>query len=549
MSDVTPWAWVVLAASFGSMFFNSAFFAVGVIHIALIEKYPDVDVGTIAWLGSLYSSMFALTVFVGSIVINLFNARTCVMLSGVLTLVGFTLSSFVTDIKLLFFTYSLIAGSGQAMSFAGSMVIIGYYFKGKTGIATGIATSGSGLCTFVFPPLTQYFVDTYGLSGAFLFLGGLGFQSAVCGSLMRPTKFEKRSKSFSVNICRRQPPKKNPVDKKGDISCYDIVSNKSFSLNNINQQFRKNHLDDKTAESGSNKLLYLSSSCGQLPKKNPLENSVGMSPGYAIGSSKTLFLNSSKGKLPKKDPVDKQDQMSSRFLTEKVILFTSAPTWLLFMSSAAFHMALSTVFLFLPDYFKHLGSSSQESAFILSIAGITGIFSRVLLGFLASTVDTAVVYGSTFGIMGVITFFVKFMNSLGSKIAYTALLGFYTGGSWALQYTLLVTIVGLKNASTGYGIMMFFSGMGYLLGPPFGEMMVVWFNDYYYAFVFAGLCFLVAAGTGLLIRPKINKQHVLSVINIEDSENENFITEPEKQIITSLSEETLNLLNKKISPV
>ncbi|XP_050405703.1 monocarboxylate transporter 12 [Patella vulgata] len=452
MSDIKPWAWVILAASFGSMFFNSSFFAAGVIHIALIERYPNVDVGTIAWLGSLFSCMFALTVFVGSIVINLFNARTCVMLSGLLTLVGFTLSSFVNDIKLLFVTYSLIAGSGQAMSFAGSMVTLAYYFKENTSIATGIATSGCGLCTFVFPPMTQYFIDTYGLSGAFLFLGGLGFQSAVCGALMKPTEYETRPNKLlkCLIACRRKQTKKSLIEK-------------------------------------------------ERRKKNLIETN---------------------------------DEKSSRFFNEKFILFTSAPVWLLFISSAAFHMALSTVYLFLPDYFKHLGSSPQESAFILSIAGITGIFSRILLGFLSASVDTSLVYGSTFGIMGLITFFVNFMSSLGSKVTYTALLGFYTGACWTLQYTLLVDILGVKHASTGYGIMMFFSGMGYLLGPPFAEMVAVWFHDYYFAFVFAGVCFMVAASTGLMIRTKNNKILLLSDTEINDDEKDKCLLAPEKHIIS-----------------
>ncbi|ESP01707.1 hypothetical protein LOTGIDRAFT_225181 [Lottia gigantea] len=366
MTKVQPWAWVVLTASFSSMFFNSSFFAVGVIHVALLEKYPDVEVSTIAWIGSVFSCMFALSGFLGSFIINISNVRTCVMLSGLLALVGFATSSIVTDHRILFITYGIIAGIGPAMSMAGSLVVIGYYFGPKTSMATGIATSGCALCTFIFPPLTQYCVDTYGLGGAFLILGGLGFQSAVCGALMRPTKYEIRSKKKS--------------------KCCTSTS---------------------------------------------------------------------------------QPKIFACFLKRNVILFTSPSFWLLLICSFSFHVALSCVYLYLPDYLNHQGSSHQEAAIVLSITGVTGILSRILLGFLASNVDASLVLGSTLGIMGIITFFIKYMKTIGSKITYTTLLGFYTGGSWALQYTLLVEIVGLYQQSTAYGVMMHISGIGYMVGPPF----------------------------------------------------------------------------------
>ncbi|XP_050415866.1 monocarboxylate transporter 9 isoform X3 [Patella vulgata] len=199
MATTELWAWVVLVAAFMNVFLNGSLsYSVGVIHIAMLKRFPEENENTITWLGSLFSSMFALSGFVGSIVINLFNVRTCVVLSGLMSLVGFGLSSLVTDFKFLFLTFGLIAGCGQAMALTGSMVVAGYYFKERTGMATGIVTSGSGVSLFVFPHLTQYLIDTYTLQETFLLLGAIGFHSVICGALMRPTQFEIKSNFCTI---------------------------------------------------------------------------------------------------------------------------------------------------------------------------------------------------------------------------------------------------------------------------------------------------------------------------------------------------------------
>ncbi|KAK6196131.1 hypothetical protein SNE40_001417 [Patella caerulea] len=416
MSKIKPWAWVVLAASFLALFFNSSLnYSVGVLHIALLERFPEEEVTTISWLGALFSSMFALAGWTGSILVSTFNARVCVMLSGLVTLIGFVLSSLVVNMKYLFITYSLIAGTGQAMCYSGTLITLGYYFKEKTGMASGIALSGCGLCTFVFPPLSQFLIETYGLDGAFLLLGALGFQASVCGALMRPTE-------------------------------YEIRTNRKLCCNKNSNSVSK-------------------------PCNNP----------------------------------------NKRNWRDKLKFCKSLPFFVFLISSVSFNMAQSTVYLFLPDYFVHLGSSPQEAAFAISLAGITGILSRVLVGFLVTLVDTALVYGSSFGIFGVITVFLKYMTTLGSKLTYTSLFGIYMGGCWTLHYTLLVDIVGLYDVSAALGISMMACGGGYLIGPPIAEMFVLEFGDYYYAFAFTAAFFLLASTTGFAVRAWPKKIDVLEV--------------------------------------
>ena len=53
------WAWVVLLASFGSMMLlGGTMYAVGIIHIALLERYKE-DVSKTAWTGALQSAIIS----------------------------------------------------------------------------------------------------------------------------------------------------------------------------------------------------------------------------------------------------------------------------------------------------------------------------------------------------------------------------------------------------------------------------------------------------------------------------------------------------------
>lgn len=48
---------------------------------------------------------------------------------------------------------ALFIGAGFGLIYLPSIVTVGYYFEKKRSIATGIAVAGSGVGTFVLPPL------------------------------------------------------------------------------------------------------------------------------------------------------------------------------------------------------------------------------------------------------------------------------------------------------------------------------------------------------------------------------------------------------------
>ena len=72
------------------------------------------------------------------------------------------------------------------MSFFVSIAHMGQYFQKRRAVANGIALSGVGTGTLVFPPIFRLLLDTYGLRGALLVMAGISLNVCVAGALLRP---------------------------------------------------------------------------------------------------------------------------------------------------------------------------------------------------------------------------------------------------------------------------------------------------------------------------------------------------------------------------
>ena len=118
----------------------------------------------------------ALVFFAGPVVACMtekFSCR-CVTLIGAVTVaVGFTLTSFSDSIIIYYFTYGLVARFVASCIHTSSFLVIAKYFHKRKPFATGILSAGAGMGLFVFAPLMQVLLDTFGLDNTFRLLAGL----------------------------------------------------------------------------------------------------------------------------------------------------------------------------------------------------------------------------------------------------------------------------------------------------------------------------------------------------------------------------------------
>ncbi|XP_069104871.1 monocarboxylate transporter 12-like [Argopecten irradians] len=202
---------MVLWSAFLTMFFGSSLMsATGIIHVALLDHLKE-SVTVTAWTGALFSGFFCLSAPLAGVVINTVSCRACIICGACLNLVGFGISSFVNNIYVLYLTYGVIAGTGQAFGYTGAFVVVGFYFEKQRSLATGVVVAGFAAGMVIFPFLTQILVDEYGIQGTFLLLSAIGFQTCLFGMIVAPGQTEmalysearRRREISKTTLCKR----------------------------------------------------------------------------------------------------------------------------------------------------------------------------------------------------------------------------------------------------------------------------------------------------------------------------------------------------------
>ncbi|WAR31082.1 MOT12-like protein [Mya arenaria] len=133
---------------------------------------------------------------------NRWSCRSVVLLGSVLCFIGIVISAFAPNIEFLYFSYSIVGGFGRCLTYSPSLIMVTNYFNKRRGLAVGIATAGTGLGMFSFPPLIEALFGEYGYQGALLLLAAISLHTFVSAALFRPLDLHKRiSKISRINEC------------------------------------------------------------------------------------------------------------------------------------------------------------------------------------------------------------------------------------------------------------------------------------------------------------------------------------------------------------
>ncbi|XP_063240519.1 monocarboxylate transporter 14-like [Bacillus rossius redtenbacheri] len=179
------WGWVIVAASFTiSMIADGISFSFGLLYSEFLLHFGESKSKT-AWIGSLFMSVPLLSGPIGSALVDRYGCRSMTIVGGMISGLGYVLSAFADSVVVLYFTFGLIAGLGLGFCYVTAVVSIAFWFDKKRTLATSLGACGTGIGTFVYAPMTQYFIEEYGWRGCLLLLGGTFLNMCVCGALMR----------------------------------------------------------------------------------------------------------------------------------------------------------------------------------------------------------------------------------------------------------------------------------------------------------------------------------------------------------------------------
>ncbi|CAH2980077.1 unnamed protein product [Chilo suppressalis] len=179
------WGWVVVMSSFIiSMIADGISFSFGLLYIEFLEEF-QASKSTTAWIGSLFIAVPLLSGPVMSALVDRYGCRSMTILGGLISTLGFILASVSTTLEMMMITFGVIAGLGLGLVYVTAVVSIAYWFEKKRNLAVGLGACGTGVGTFVYAPMTQYFIEEYGWRGTILLLSGTLLNLCVCGCVMR----------------------------------------------------------------------------------------------------------------------------------------------------------------------------------------------------------------------------------------------------------------------------------------------------------------------------------------------------------------------------
>ncbi|XP_075165479.1 chaski [Haematobia irritans] len=199
------YGWVVVFASLVvSLIADGLSFSFGLINTQLLDYFGESPSKT-AWISSLFFSVPLLMGPIWSNLVDKYGCRKMTILGGLVSAIGFGLSSICNSVEMLMVTFGIISGLGLGIGYVTAVVSIAFWFDKKRTFATGIGASGTGIGTFLYAPLTQWLIDNYGWRGATLILAGTMLNACVCGALMRDpdwlieeNRLESRSQSVTT---------------------------------------------------------------------------------------------------------------------------------------------------------------------------------------------------------------------------------------------------------------------------------------------------------------------------------------------------------------
>ncbi|XP_076466147.1 monocarboxylate transporter 10-like [Babylonia areolata] len=171
------WGWVVCLTSMctnGTIF--SSINTFGILYVALVDKYTGDQIAfKISWVGSVCSGLCFMLGIAASILSDRFGIRIVSFIGGALAFAGMLSSAFVDNVMMYYLTYGVMIGTGFALVYSPSLVILGHYFKRRMGLVNGMVTFGSAAFTIGYSLVLPVLLEKVDLKYTLLCLSGMVF--------------------------------------------------------------------------------------------------------------------------------------------------------------------------------------------------------------------------------------------------------------------------------------------------------------------------------------------------------------------------------------
>ncbi|CAH1785572.1 unnamed protein product [Owenia fusiformis] len=424
-----------------------------------------------------------------AILMNRFGARRVVIVGGLLMSVGVMISAYPPHLSYLFFSYSLLAGLGGSLVYTPGLVLVGQYFNKRRAIATGIASAGSGLGAFCFPPFIEYLLKKYTYSGAMLMLGAVQLNNVVAGALYRPLERQKRPRKF-IKATKEETKELLAMGEQKDVERgHDKEPVKLHELKKIRK------------ESGA--TIYSSREFGLESglSDSMVDINQSMSPKLKKKTRKYKKTNEPEGKRTscfesiKSFCNGKEEKNSKKLIDLDLLKHTGFMLFGIAMGLNVMNYISSQMLI--PALAKEKGIDEWRGAFLVSIVGISDVITRFASGFIMDARYIRDirrhVFNFTMLATGISSFMFPFAHTYETLVLFSVLNGLSCGMMIAQRAVVLADMLGVDKLASSVGLMNLFNGVGAMIGPTVAGLLKDKTGSYNWSYWFCGACSFLAS--------------------------------------------------------
>ena len=170
---------------------------------------------------------------------------------------------------------------------------------------------------------------------------------------------------------------------------------------------------------------------------------------------------------------DSQNNMPKKTLD---LTLLKKPDFFMFCLGIGFlALSFNSMLIFIPPLADSRGLNGVQGAYIMSVAGVFDTIGRIASGFILELKCIRklrkVVYNAVMFLLAFVIFFLPFVKTFIEFCVVAAVFGLLIGTYTSQKSVILVDVVGAEGLNNSFGILIFFQGIGTLLGPPLTGML------------------------------------------------------------------------------
>ncbi|XP_068236336.1 monocarboxylate transporter 9-like isoform X2 [Palaemon carinicauda] len=443
----------------------------------LFSRYL-LDLGTsstkTAWIFNLHCFMWNIVGLITRPLTQEFGWRNIAILGSSLTALSFAISAFAPNAEFLFFSYSILCGTGGGSVTCICFTILPHYFTNRRGVANAIMMAGICLGQILAPPFVQFLQEKYGFRNATLLLAAIMLNASIGASLFRPLKKHtgKDAKTKTIHQEGDTP----LLNEKQDLKVSGIGPlKKSHSVKSF----------EYTLEGKDVELAELMAHARILRKRNDHQFSdisrLSVSSSMAVSTIDITALGAgfADDDCNQEDTIEDKEKKTLWKIIVRVAKQTisdlrilRSPRALIISLGATFCINGFTNFIMMvPFAMQVAGHSLEQSAWCVSTSAVCNLLMRIMVSLLSDckrfSIKTCYMCGFIVIFIGVVVF--PFLTDLPWMLAIMGVWGTGVGMNMGLYNLVMISVMGLENLAPVFGASCFMVAVGFMtFGPIIG---------------------------------------------------------------------------------